>query len=135
MIDDMMTREDGAGQRFPHGSQLPEEELRVFCDLCEITSASPTDIQRISAQTLPAAIPRCCSRLGKHCYAQPTANHDWDRPSPPSPCPSLQDHTTWARSGSPGAPPSLLLPLYDSMGATGPEFGLSRMSFELFEDA
>lgn len=33
MINDMMTREDGTGQRFPHGSQLPEEELRVSCNL------------------------------------------------------------------------------------------------------
>lgn len=92
MINDMMTREEGAGQRFPHGSQLPEEELRVSCNVCEVTSASSTDIQRISAQMLPAAIPRCCFRLGKHCYTQPTANHDSDRPSPPSPCLLLQDH-------------------------------------------
>lgn len=33
MISDMMTGEEGAGQRFPHGSQLPEEELRVSCNL------------------------------------------------------------------------------------------------------
>lgn len=26
-VNEMKTREDGAGQRFPHGSQLPEEEL------------------------------------------------------------------------------------------------------------
>lgn len=32
-INDMMAREEGAGQRFPHGSQLPEEELRVSCNL------------------------------------------------------------------------------------------------------
>ena len=31
-LNEMMTREDGAGQRFPHGSQLPEEELRVCCN-------------------------------------------------------------------------------------------------------
>lgn len=33
VINDMMTREDGARQRFPRGSQLPEEELRVSCNL------------------------------------------------------------------------------------------------------
>lgn len=32
-VNEMKTREDRAGQRFPHGSQLPEEELTVCCNL------------------------------------------------------------------------------------------------------
>lgn len=32
-LSEMKIRDDGAGQRFPQGSHLPEEELRVHCDL------------------------------------------------------------------------------------------------------
>lgn len=32
-VNEVKTREDGAGQRFPHGSQLLAEELTVCCNL------------------------------------------------------------------------------------------------------
>lgn len=48
---------------------------------------------------------------------------------------SMSEAAALARTGSPGAPHSLLLPLYVSIGATGPVSGWSRMSFEFFEDA
>lgn len=62
-------------------------------------------------------------------------SYDSNRETLPIFSQKLLDHITWATTRSPETPRSLLLPLYVSIGATGPESGLSRMSFELFEDA
>lgn len=65
-LHEMMSREGAAGQRFPHGSQQPEQELSLILTLCETPSAS----SRVSAQIpLVAAVSGGQSTLGLHCYS------------------------------------------------------------------
>lgn len=92
MINDMMTREDGTGQRFPHGSPLPEEELRVSCNLDPLNFCLINRYPKnFSSNTA------CCNSQAVFQTREAllhTANHNSDRPSPPSLCLSLQDHLT-----------------------------------------